>query len=120
MMERIHKECGSTAKSFKTNLDGLCNKTLALICGDRDLAVSGSKAELLVRFAWAIWVRGCGGVSQWRRRRTRGVGVYAACRCEGDGERGGEDEQAHGEVSLTSRRARDAICTAMPHLPSAR
>jgi len=90
-MERIHKECGSTAKSFKTNLDGLSNKTLALICRDRDLAVSGSKAELLVRFAGAIGVRGCGGVSQGRRRRTPGLGVYVAYRCEGDGERGGEE-----------------------------
>ena len=95
-MERIHKECGSTAKSFKTNLEGLSNKTLALICGDRDLAVSGSKAELLVRFAWAIRVCGCGGVSQWRRRRTQGLGVYVACRCEGDGERGYEEGKHFG------------------------
>ena len=48
-----------------------------------------------------------------------GFGLAAAGKSE-KGERGGENEYVHDEISLTSQQASGAICTAMRRLPSAR
>jgi hypothetical protein len=62
----IHLRSGSSAKSPKTNLDGLKEDTLALICADRTLASSGNRAELIAR----ILGRGEARICQHQRIRS--------------------------------------------------
>ena len=62
----IHLRSGSSAKSPKTNLDGLKEDTLALICADRNLASSGNRAELIAR----ILGRGGARICPHQRKRS--------------------------------------------------
>jgi hypothetical protein len=62
----IHLRSGSSAKSPKTNLDGLKEDTLALICADRNLASSGNRAELIAR----ILGRGGALICPHQRKRS--------------------------------------------------